>query len=63
MGRKTMNVEEFKETGKDLIDENEINHLCFSWLRAAIEKQEPKVRRLLRAALAMLTTGIEIDKG
>jgi hypothetical protein len=54
-----MNVEEFKEAAKDFIDGDEINHLCIVWLRSAIEKQDPKVRRLLRAALAMLITGIE----
>jgi len=54
-----MSEYEFKARANNLTDVNEIDELCFAWLRAASEEQEPKVRAMMLAALDVLRRGIE----
>ncbi len=54
-----MSENEFKARAHNLTEPNEIDHLCFAWLRDAAKEQAPKVRDMMLAALDVLRRGIE----
>ncbi len=54
-----MSENEFKARANNLTEANEIDHLCFAWLRDASKEQAPKVRDMMLAALDVLRRGVE----
>ena len=56
-----MSGDEFKARANNLgrEDFDEIDELCFAWLRDSANEQAPKVREMMLAALDVLRRGME----